>query len=155
MRTSVFMLLFAAAIACAQAPGKPMPAKELSEFLGPAPPKAITWTKVRGPDFDVYHGHPNSPLEGDIGFYLGGWPSFEADPASKVVEGKLGIFPVQWHRITASDGSVRQEAVIPLDDYWKVDIWVSAKQQSDVDRILEVVAQLPTFTKKPKPINTQ
>lgn len=150
MRISLFVLLFAAAIARAQPPGKPIPEKDLSKFLGPVSPKAITWTEKLGPDFVVYDGHPNSPLEGEIGFYCGGWPSFHPDPASKVVESMLGVFPIQWHRITASDGSVRQEAVVPWGYYGgKIHIWVSGKQQASVDRLLEVVAQMPLFTEKP------
>lgn len=132
-----------------------MPAKELSEFLGPASGGAISWTKYLGPDFDVYYGHANPPLSGDIGFYLGGWPSFKAEPDSTMIEGKLGIFPLRWHRAVAKDGSIRQNALVRLDDYWQVDIWVSAKRQADLDRVLQTVARLPTFTKKPKPVGTQ
>lgn len=155
MRALLFMLFLVSGNALAQQPGKPMSSKELSKFLGSVPTKAITWTKVRGPDFDVYYGHPNPPLTGDVGFYLGGWPSFTPGPESKIVSGKLGIFPVQWHRAVSSDSSIKQEAVIPLDDYWKVDIWVSAKHQADLDRLLEIISQLPTFSKKPKPFDSR
>jgi hypothetical protein len=134
---------------------KPMPAKELAEFLGPVPVKALTWKKYLGPDFDVYYGHANPPLSGDVSFYLGGWPDFRPEPGSTLVAGKLGTYPVQWHRATVKDGSVTQNALIPLDDYWKVDISVHAKSQKDIDQLLAIVSQLPTFTKKPKPVGTQ
>jgi hypothetical protein len=134
---------------------KQMPAKELAEFLGPVSPKALTWKKYLGPDFDVYYGHATSPLSGEVSFYLGGWPDFRAEPNSTVVEGRLGIFRAQWHRATAKDGSVTQNALIPLDNYWKVDISVRAKTQADVDKLLATVSQLPTFTKKPKPVGSQ
>ncbi len=152
MRALLFVSLFVSSIAATQQPGEPIAPKELSKFLGPVSPKAFTWTKVRGPDFDVYYGHANPPLVGYVGFYLGGWPDFTPEPDSKVVSGKLGIFSVEWHRAVASDGSVMQEAVIKLNDYWKANIWVAAKQQADVDRLLEVIAQLPTFTRKPEPV---
>lgn len=128
-----------------------MSPQELSEFLGAASLKAITWTKFRGPDFDVYYGHANSPLVGDVGFYLGGWPDFTPQKDWEVVPSKLGIFPLEWHRCVESDGKVKQEALIRMDDYWKAHIWVSAPHQADVDGLLEVIAKLPTFTKKPKP----
>ena len=155
MRALLLTLLLLPGIALAEQPGEPMPTQELSEFLGPASLKAITWTKFRGPDFDVYYGHANPPLAGDVGFYVGGWPWFKAEASNKIVEGKLGIFPVRWHRAIASDGSVKQEALIMQDDYWKVHIWVSAKQQADIDRLLKVVSKLPTFTKKSKPVGQQ
>ena len=145
------MLLFVSRISLAQQPGEPMSPQELSEFLGTASLKAITWTKFKGPDFDVYYGHANPPLAGDVGFYLRGWPDFTAEKDWEVIPDKLGIFALEWHRHIASDGSVKQEALIRLDDYWKTHIWISAPHQADVDRLLQVVAQLPTFTKKPKP----
>jgi hypothetical protein len=135
--------------------GKPMRAKELAEFLGPVSPKAISWKKLSGPDFDVYYGHAKLPLSGDVSFYLGGAPDFTPSSGSTIVKGKLGIFPVAWHRIVAKNGSVTQSALIPLDDYWKVNISVQAKRQQDVDGLLAVIAQLPTFTKKPKPTGAQ
>jgi len=134
---------------------KPMSAKELAEFLGPVSPQAITWKKYFGPDFDVYYGEANRPLAGNVNFYLGGHPSFRPDPDSSAFESRLGIFAVQWHKTIAEDGSVTQRGLIPLDDYWKVDISVHAKSQKDVDGLLAIVSQLPTFTKKPKPIGTQ
>ena len=135
---------------------KPMPAKELAAFLGPVPANALTWTKYLGPDFEVFYGHANPPVSGDVGFYLGGFPKTrKPEPDSKTIEGKLGIFPVTWHRTAAKDGSISQNALIRLDDSSHVDIWLQAKSQQDVDQILTIISRLPTFTKKPKPKQTQ
>lgn len=134
---------------------KPMPAKELAEFLGPVSPEAISWTKYVGPDFDVYQGQANPPLAGVVNFYLGGHPSFKPELGSTTVAGTLGIFPVQWHRVITEDGSLKQRALIRLDDYWQVDIWVRAKRQKDLDELLTAISRLPTFTQKPKPLRTE
>ena len=132
-----------------------MSAKELAEFLGAASAKALTWKKYLGPDFDVYYGHANPPLSGAVSFYLGGWPDFKPEPNSIPVEGKLGIFPAQWHQATSKDGSVTQNALIPLDHYWKVEISVRAKTKADMDKLLSIISKLPTSTKTPKPVTTQ
>jgi hypothetical protein len=155
MHRLIPVLIVVAAASSVRAQPAPMPKKELSQFLGSVSPKAIEWTKTAGPDFDVYRGLARPPLSGEVGFYLGGWPDFKPDAGSTLVRGRLGIFPVQWHRKVATDGSVSQKALIRLDDYWQIDIWVSAKRQADLDRLLAIVAQLPTFTKKPKPVGTQ
>jgi hypothetical protein len=163
MRALIVALILAApfhvyahdAFADAPPEAKSMPAKELAEFLGAVSPKAFTWKKYLGPDFDVYYGRANPPLSGEVSFYLGGWPDFRPEPHSTVVDGKLGTFRAQWHRVSDKNGAVIQNALIPLDDYWKVDISVRAKSQADVDKLVVVIAQLPTFTKKPKPAASQ
>jgi len=66
--------------------------QKLAEFLGSVPPPAITWRKYIGPDFDVYYGHANPPLSGEISFYLGCCSGFTPEPQSSIVEGKLGRF---------------------------------------------------------------
>jgi hypothetical protein len=160
VRALVAAFLFAAPIAAsahdafAAVPpdARPIPQKELAEFLGPLSSKALAWKKYVGVDFNVYYGRAQPPLSGDVSFYLGGWPNFKPQPQSTLVKGKLGIFPVQWRRVTAKDGSVTQNALIPLDDYWKIDISIHAKSQKDVDQLLGTISQLPTFTKKPKPV---
>ena len=150
------IVLVVVATACfVYAQPAPIPEKELSQFLGSVSPKTIEWTKTAGPDFDVYYGRARPPLTGEVGFYLGGHPDFQPDAGSAKVRGQLGIYPVDWHRRIAADGSVSQKALIRLDDYWQVDIWASAKLQADLDRLLAIVAQLPTFTKKPHPVGTQ
>ena len=163
MRALVAAFVFAAlivalahnAFAAVPPDARPIPQKELGEFLGPVSSKALAWKKYVGVDFNVYYGRAQPPLSGDVSFYLGGWPNFKPLPKSTLVKGKLGIFPVQWHRVTAKDGSVTQNALIPLDDYWKVDISIHAKSQKAVDQLLGTISQLPTFTKKPNPVGTR
>jgi hypothetical protein len=132
-----------------------MPSKELAEFLGSVSPKVIEWTKTVGADFDAYYGRAMPPLSGTVNFHIGGWPHFKPNAASTTATGRLGIFPVTWHRKVAPDGSINQEAVLRLYGLWKVDIWLEAKRQSDIDGMIAIVSRLPTFTQKPKPISSQ
>lgn len=128
-----------------------MPPKELAEFLGPVSPKKIEWSKTAGTDFDAYSGRALSPLSGTVNIYIGGWPHFKQDSRSTTVSGRLGMFPVTWHRKVAPDGTINQEAALKLYDAWKVDVWLEAKRQSDIDGMIAIVSKLPTFTEKPKP----
>lgn len=150
----VFLVAFASVMHAEDA--KPLVAKELAEFLGPVSPQAFRWTKDTMIDFDLYNGEAIPPLSGHVGFYLGGHPQeLRREPGSTTVKGRLGIFPVKWLRTVLNDGSISQRALVYLDDYWHVDIWISAKRQADLDRLIVSVSQLPTFTKKPKPFRTQ
>jgi hypothetical protein len=135
--------------------GKPMSSKELGEFLGPVSPKAIEWSKTVGADFDAYSGRALPPLSGTVNLYIGGWPHFKSNGASKTVTGRLGMFPMTWHRKVAPDGTISQEAAIRLYDAWKVDIWLEAKRQSDIDGMIAILSRMPTFTVKPKPVSGQ
>jgi hypothetical protein len=154
MRNSVIFLL--ALLLSAQAEGaKPMPPKELAEFLGSVSPKAIEWTKSVGSDFDAYYGRAMPPLAGTVNIHIGGSPHFKHDAKSTAIAGRLGMFPLTWHRKVAPDGTISQEAVLKLYDAWKVDIWFEAKKQSDIDRMIAIVSKLPTFTQKPKPVSSQ
>jgi len=132
-----------------------MTEKELREFLGPVAPNKIAWTKTVGSDFDAYSGRALPPLSGTVNIYIGGWPHFKNDSASTKVTGQLGMFPLTWHRKVASNGTITQEAAIKLYDAWKVDVWLEAKRQSDIDGMIAVVSKLPTFAEKPKPVSTQ
>jgi hypothetical protein len=135
--------------------GKPMPSKELAEFLGPVSPKKIEWTKTVGTDFDAYAGRALPPLSGTVNIYIGGWPHFKRDARSTTVSGRLGMFPVTWHRKVAPDGTISQEAALKLYDAWKVNVWLEAKRQSDIDGMIAIVSKLPTFTQKPKPASSR
>jgi hypothetical protein len=150
MRHLFIVLLLALLFSTRADAGKPMPARELAEFLGPVSPRAIAWTKTVGADFDAYEGRALPPLSGTVNIYIGGWPHFKRDRSSKTVAGRLGMFPVTWHRKVAPDGTISQEAVLTLHDFWKVDIWLEAKRQSDIDGMIALVSKLPTFTQKPK-----
>lgn len=143
------LLLFAAA-----ANAKPVSGKELAEFLGPVSPKKIEWTKSVGSNFDAYSGRAMPPLSGTVNIHIGGWPHFKRGAASTKVAGRLGMFPVTWHRKVAPDGTINQEAVLTLHGFWKVDVWLEAKRQSDIDGMIALVSKLPTFTQKPKPVSS-
>ena len=107
-----------------------------------------------GSDFDAYSGRAMPPLSGTVNIHIGGWPHFKPNAASTTVAGRLGMFPVTWHRKVAPDGTISQEAALRLYDLWKVDIWLEAKRQSDIDGMIAIVSKLPTFTQKPKPVSS-
>jgi hypothetical protein len=134
---------------------KPLPPKELAEFLGTVSPKKIAWTKSMGTDFDAYYGRAMPPLSGTVTIHIGGWPHFKRDAKSTAIAGRLGMFPLTWHRKVAPNGTISQEAALKLYDAWKVDIWFEAKRQSDIDGMIAIVSKLPTFTQKPKPVSSQ
>jgi hypothetical protein len=155
MRSSSIVLLLALLFSINAEAGKPMSPKELAEFLGPVPPKKIEWTKSAGTDFDAYSGRALPPLSGTVNIYIGGWPHFKQDSRSTTVSGRLGTFPVTWHRKVAPDGAISQEAALKLYDAWKVNVWLEAKRQSDIDGMIAIVSKLPTFTEKPKSAPSQ
>jgi hypothetical protein len=155
MRSSSLTVVLALLLSAHAEGAKPMPPKDLAEFLGPVSPKAISWTKTVRSDFDAYNGRAMPPLSGTVNIHIGGWPHFKRDTASATVAGRLGMFPTTWHRTVAPNGTITQEAVLKLYDLWKVDIWFEAKRQSDIDRMIAIVSRLPTFTKKPEPISSQ
>jgi hypothetical protein len=151
LRSSFILLLFSLLLSTPAEAGKPMSPKELAEFLGPVSSKSIAWTKTVGTDFDAYSGRAMPPMSGTVNIHIGGWPHFKRDAKSTAVSGRLGMFPVTWHRNVAPDGTISQEAALKLYDAWKVDVWLEAKRQSDIDRMIAMVSKLPTFTEKPKP----
>lgn len=153
MRTLLIVVLVACFLPGPLQGGKPMPAKELKEFLGSVSPKKIEWTKSMGADFDAYAGRAMPPLSGTVNIYIGGWPHFKRDAKSTAVAGRLGMFPLTWHRKVAPDGTISQEAALKLYDAWKVDVWLEAKRQSDIDGMIAIISKLPTFTEKPKPVS--
>jgi hypothetical protein len=155
LRSSFIILLFALLLSTSAEGGKPMSPKELAEFLGSASSKAIVWTKTVGTDFDAYSGRALPPLSGTVNIYIGGWPHFKREAKSSIVSGRLGMFPVTWHKKVAPDGTITQEAAVKLYDAWKVDVWLEAKRQSDIDGMIAIVSKLPTFTQKPKPVSSQ
>ena len=137
------------------ADAKPMSQKELAEFLGPVSPRAIAWSKTMGTDFDAYTGRAAPPLSGTVNIYIGGWPHFKIRSGSTTVNGQLGMFPVKWHRSVTSNGTITQEAAVKLYDAWKVDIWLEAKRQADIDGMIAIISRLPTFAEKPRPASSQ
>jgi len=104
-------------------------------------------------DFELYNGKANAPLAGNVGFYVGGHPSFKPPSNSIETHGHLGRYDAKWYRSIAADSTIKQAALIRLDDYWRVDIRVSANRQVDVDRLIEAVGHLPLFANLPRPIS--
>lgn len=155
MRKSSIVLLLVFLFSINAEGGKPIPPRELAEFLGPVSPKKIEWTKTIGTDFDAYAGRALPPLSGTVNIHIGGWPHFKRDARSTTVSGRLGMFPATWHRKVAPDGTISQEAALMLYDAWKVNVWLEAKRQSDIDGMIAIVSKLPTFTQKPKPASTR
>ena len=155
MRGSLIVLLLAVLSLVSVEGARPMSPKELAEFLGPVSPKKIEWTKSMGSDFDAYAGRAMPPLSGTVNIYIGGWPHFKRDAKSTAIAGRLGMFPLTWHRKVGPDGTIRQEAAVKLYDAWKVDIWLEAKRQSDIDGMIALISKLPTFTQKPKPASAR
>jgi hypothetical protein len=155
MRGLLFAPVLALLLSTSAQGAKPMSQKELAEFLGPVSPNKVAWTKTVGSDFDAYSGRAMPPLSGTVNIHIGGWPHFKTNAASATITGRLGMFPLTWHRKIAPDGTISQEAVLKLYDLWKVDIWLEAKRQSDIDGMIAIVSKLPTFTQKPKPVSSQ
>ena len=129
----------------------PMSEQELTEFLGPVPRAALQWTKHATGNSNEYFGQAQPPLSGHVGFYLGTQSFQPPVPGSTEVPGHLGIFPVLWHWTRNVDDSISQRGLISLDDTLRVEIKVSAKNQTDLDQLLETIANLPTFARKPLP----
>ncbi len=127
--------------------GNPIPADELPKFLGDVPPDQITWRVVDGPDFVVYHGKASPPLAGSVGFYLGGWPQ-DLQPAQTTVRSRLGRHRAKWRRSISVDGSIHQEAIIRLGGAldMKAHVWAEAPSETELNKLLAVVGQLPTFS---------
>lgn len=127
--------------------GEPIPEDELPAFLGRVPPDQFTWRVVTSIDFVVYHGKANPPLVGSIGFYLGGWPQ-DLQPGQSMVKSRLGRFPAKWHRSVGPDGSIHQEAIIALGGVLnlKAHVWAKAPNEDQLQKLLSVLGQLPTFS---------
>lgn len=143
---SALTLVTATSTACGQ-DGEAIPEDELPAFLGSVPPDQFTWRVVTSIDFVVYHGEANPPLVGSTGFYLGGWPE-DLEPGQSTVTSRLGRFPAKWHRSVGPNGSIRQEAIIALGGVLNVKarVWASAPNEEQLQKILSVLGQLPTFS---------
>lgn len=127
--------------------GEPIPEQELGKFLGPVPPSHFTWCVLESIDFSVYYGEPHPPLTGSVGFYLGGFPG-QFKPSPTTFKSRLGRFPVKWHRSSSADGAIHQEAIIRIDKVMglKAHIWAEAPNENEMEKLLSVVGQLPTFS---------
>ncbi|WP_395753641.1 hypothetical protein [Prosthecobacter sp.] len=149
--TRLLILLAAAMlVSCSSTANKPSQ-EEQANLLGPHASKALRWTKVAGPDFNVYHGFPTPPFQGEVGFYLGGHPSFKPAEGDEKHAGRLGIHKVTWHRKHRPDGSFSQATVFPMGDYWKVHAWVHAYSVADLAVLTRELSAVDLFSKSGPP----
>ncbi len=153
MRSPLVLAIFALASVCTAQQPKPQPlkGKELVDFLGPVSPQAFRWSKYTLIDFELYNGEAQPPLSGHVAFYVGGHPDFRRPAGSKEIKKRLGRYSVTWYRDVDKHGVIGYVALIPLDDYWQIDLRVGSKRQADIDQIISTISQLPVFAKKPKP----
>ena len=144
-------LLFIATVmlsSCASGPSKALSKQETTDLLGPNASSSISWEKVAGPDFNVYHGYPKPPLLGEVGFYVGGHPSFQADAGSTKHAGHLGDYKTTWHRKSRANGTIYQTALFPLIEMTKIHAWVSAHNAADLDTLTRDLGALRIFSKR-------
>ena len=98
---------------------KPLSKDEANEFLGQAAPSLMSWSKTRGPDFDVCYGQPKSTLSGHVSIYFGYAPDFQPDWSMDTVQSALGKFQVKWQRKIGTDGAVTEMTLVPIADAWR------------------------------------
>lgn len=145
-RIAFISLLIATLASCSSKQTPSLSKEEKAHLLGPRSNASMRWHKVAGPDFRVYHGLPQSPAEGEIGFYIGGHPSFAPAAGSTRHAGKIGTHKVMWHRRTRPDGLIYQTTLFALDDAYKIHAWVLGKTQSELDSLAQELGTLRLFS---------
>ncbi len=146
-RIASLLIVTAILASCASRQPPPLSPREKAALLGPKSSATMPWHKVTGPDFNVYHGVPPSSAEGEIGFYIGGHPSFKPAPGSTRHTGHLGTHKVTWHRRTKPDGSIYQATLFPLDKNYKIHAWVSAHSPAELQTLTRELGTLRIFSK--------
>ncbi len=145
-RIAFIVLLTAILASCSSKQAPALSKEEKAHLLGPNSNASMRWNKVEGPDFRVFHGIPKSPAEGEIGFYVGGHPSFAPLAGSTRHAGKIGIHKVTWQRQTKPDGSIYQTTLFALDEYYKIHAWVLATTSSELDALTLELGTLRLFS---------
>ena len=145
-RIAFIVLLTAILASCSSKQAPALSKVERAHLLGPNSSVSMRWHKVEGPDFKVYHGIPQSPTEGEIGFYIGGHPSFKPEAGNTRHAGKIGIHKVTWHRKTKADGSIYQTTLFALGDSYKIHAWVLGKKPSELDSLTRELGTLRLFS---------
>lgn len=147
MHRIAFIVLLTAILASCSSKKEPSLSKEeKAHLLGPNSSVSMRWHKVEGPDFRVYHGIPQPPAEGEIGFYIGGHPSFKPEAGSTRHAGKIGTHKVTWQRKTKPDGSIYQTTLFALDEYYKIHAWALGKNPSELDSLTRELGTLRLFS---------
>ncbi|MBA3832567.1 MAG: hypothetical protein H0X34_11875 [Chthoniobacterales bacterium] len=119
----------------------------VAQYLGLSDSTLIKWVRKQGPDFEFFEGHASPPLSGKVELYLGWYPDFDASGFETKMKGRFGKFDVTWYKKT-SNGLIRQETVIPLDEHLKALISIEAKRQTNIDKLAAEVARMPRFSPK-------
>ena len=141
------MLLLVGVLRVSASGPEPIPEDELPAFLGPVPPDQFTWTVTRAVDFFIYSGEANPPLSGTVSFYIGGHPQ-DVPAGQTEIRSRLGRYRVRWQRNVLADGSVEQEAIVPMQHAvaLKAHVSVRAPNEKELDKLLAAVGHLPTFS---------
>ena len=145
-RIAFIVLLTAILASCSSKQAPSLSKEEKAHLLGPNSSVSMRWHKVDGPDFRVFHGIPKSPAEGEIGFYIGGHPSFKPEAGSTRRAGKIGIHKVTWHRKTKPDGSIYQTTLFALDENYKIHAWALGKNPSELNALTLELGTLRIFS---------
>jgi hypothetical protein len=111
------------------------------------------WRVYKGPDFQVFYGQPKSRKSSGIGIYIGGFPNFHPEKDAKIVEDKLGVFPVVWYEtVVESAPKFYRAAAIrcKVNGYArKIHIWVYGDTRTEMSAMADYAAGLTLFTEKP------
>ncbi|MDB6004912.1 MAG: hypothetical protein JWR15_1899 [Prosthecobacter sp.] len=152
MHRIAFLLIVTAILSSCSSKAPALTSQEKAALLGPNSSTTMPWHKVAGPDFTVYHGVPKSSAEGEIGFYIGGHPSFTPKPGSTRHAGHLGTHKVTWHRKTKPDGTIYQATLFALgNDGYKIHAWVSAHSPAELETLTRELGTLRIFSKNWQP----
>jgi hypothetical protein len=59
---------------------------------------------------------------------------------------------VEWHRSVSNQGSIHQETIVRICSAFKAHVWVDAPSQTEMNKLLAVLGQLPTFANGTLPV---
>lgn len=155
MRT---LLVFAACLSLtrvsAQEGAKPIGEREVAKFWGIAQ-SHMSWSRVEGPDFDVYYGHAKRPLRGGVGVYMGGHPSFEPVEGVAGVLGRLGTYEVRWFESHDEDGAFRKEGLVHISASQIFHVWIYGPSTSDITVLEKELTTYAVFSPKSSATSTK
>jgi len=168
MRLQGFLLLMAPVLAsgwfcgCASTPGMLVSPASHPVLEHPQGRQGVQWTRLEGPDFEVFYGTTKNRPGAGLGFYMGGHPNRERTENGESMNGKLGVFPVAWkEKSSETSPRIRRDGVI---DYKttilkfngreqrsteKIHIWVYGDAREDVEALAEYASGLKFFAEKP------
>ncbi len=122
----------------------------------------IDWRLFDGPDFQVFQGQSKNSKYGGIGIYVGGFPDFHPGENAKIVNDKLGAFPVVWYEtVEESPPRFYRAALIEYKTYVtksgrpesrhteKIHIWVYGDTRTEMLAMSDYAGGLGFFAQKP------